>query len=83
MKEGIIEESTSLWSSPVVPVLKPSGDISLCDDFRKLNNINVQEHCYIPDLASKFSHMWFVMEKMPVAFYSHQLCRGYMDVPVV
>ena len=55
LKEGIIEESTSHWSSPVVPVLKPSGDIRLCVDFRKLNDITVQEHCYIPDLEDILS----------------------------
>ena len=35
--------------------MKPSGDIRLCVDFRKLNDITVQEHCYIPDLEDILS----------------------------
>jgi len=36
--------------SPVVPVLKPTGKVRLCIDFHKLNEITIQEHCYIMDI---------------------------------
>ena len=32
LEEGVIEESTSYWASPVVPVLKPNGSIRICID---------------------------------------------------
>ena len=75
MKEGIIEESTSNWSSPVETVLNPSGDIRLCVDFKKLNDITVQEHCYIPDLEyilSKVSDN-MVISKLDLTQRFHQI----------
>jgi len=52
---GIIEESRAHWSSPVVPVLKPTGEVRYCENFRKLNKITVQEHCYMPDIEDIFA----------------------------
>ena len=36
---GVIEEETepTEWVSPIVPVLKPSGDVCICVDLKKLN----------------------------------------------
>ena len=48
--QGIIEHSISPWSAPIVPIVNPSGDISVCVDYRRLNNITEQEHYYMPEL---------------------------------
>ena len=48
--QGIIEHSTSPWSAPIVPIVKPSGNIRVCVDYRRLNNITAQEHYYMPEL---------------------------------
>jgi hypothetical protein len=36
-RRGVIEESDSPWSSPVVLVWKKNGDLHLCVDYRKMN----------------------------------------------
>lgn len=45
---GMIEPSTSPWSSPMVPVKKPDGSIRLCIDFRKLNSVTVPDPYCMP-----------------------------------
>ena len=37
LQQGIIEESSSPWMAPAVYVLKKSGDLRLCVDYRELN----------------------------------------------
>ena len=49
--EGIIEPSKSAWSSPIVAIVKPSGDICVCGDYRQLTNITSQIHHYMPELG--------------------------------
>ena len=44
LEQGIIESSNSLWSSPIIPVIKPNGKIRVCMDFRRLNSITPQSH---------------------------------------
>ena len=48
--EGVIEEITepTEWVSPMVPVVKPNGDVRICVDLRKLNEAVERERFIIP-----------------------------------
>ena len=48
LEQGIIQHSTSPWSSSIVPVKKPDGKVRFCVDYRKLNKITVDDPYYIP-----------------------------------
>lgn len=40
LKDGIIEESTSPWSSPTMVVPKPNSSLQLCNDFQKVYEVS-------------------------------------------
>ena len=74
---GVIEPSTSPYSSPVVLVKKPDGAIRFCIDFRKLNAITVLDAEPIPnpdDLIAKVSKSEF--------FTKLDLTKGYWQIPM-
>lgn len=48
LKEGVIEECESPWSSPVVLVPKANGTYRLCGDFRALNSVTVTDTYPMP-----------------------------------
>ncbi|GBO17651.1 Transposon Ty3-I Gag-Pol polyprotein [Araneus ventricosus] len=45
---GIIEESSGPWASPIVPVKKKDESARLCVDYRKLNDITIKNSSPLP-----------------------------------
>ena len=47
LRDGVIEESTSVWSSPIVPVVKPDCSAWVCVDYRGLNEVTPLQWHYM------------------------------------
>ena len=80
----MIEEITEAteWVSPMVPVVKPSGEIRICVDLKKLNQVIKRERYIIPAVddvihqlrgSSVFSKLdsasgfWQILLELPTA----------------
>ncbi len=48
LKEDKIEETNSLWNSPILLVPKKNGESRMCIDFRKINEYTLGESCPPP-----------------------------------
>lgn len=77
MDMGVIESSTSAWSSPIVLVPKKDGTLRLCLDFRKLNAVSKFDAYPMPCIDE-------LIERIGRAKYITMLdhCKGYWQVPL-
>lgn len=74
---GIIEKSTSPWSSPVVGIEKKNGDIRICIDARKINQR------IIPDRECPMNIEEILMKFEGAKFLSSiDLTAGYWQCPL-
>ena len=57
MAEGIIRPSRSPWGSPVVLVLKKTGDIRVCVDYRVLNSYTESDAYPLPRISETLEQL--------------------------
>lgn len=77
LEQGIIKPSTSPWSSPIVLVKKKNGELRFCVDYRKLNQITVNDAHPLPRIADLLDSV-----KDATYFTTLDLRSGYWQIPV-
>ncbi|CAF3306787.1 unnamed protein product, partial [Rotaria sp. Silwood2] len=77
LKNGIIEHSTSPWSSPVVLVKKKDGTTRFCVDYRRLNQITTKDAFPLPRIDD-------IYDQLTIATYftKFDFKAGYFQVPL-
>jgi len=69
---GVIEESHSAWTSPIILVNKPYGAICFCVDYRKVNSLSkfdAYPMAQVVDLLDRLG--------MASCFFTLDLTKGY------
>lgn len=74
---GLVTETTSAYSSPVLLVRKKNGDPRLVVDYRKLNKQTVKVNYPIPNMDEQFQFL--ANSKI---YATLDLANGYMQVPL-
>lgn len=73
LEAGVIRESESAFSSPIVVVRKKNGDVRLCVDYRKLNQNTIKDAYALPNLEETFSALtgskWFSVLDLKSGYY--------------
>lgn len=80
LEAGVIRESESPFSSPIVVVRKKNGDIRLCIDYRKLNLQTVKDAYALPNLEESFSALtgsrWFSVLDLKSGYYQIEMAEA-------
>ena len=77
MAAGIIRQSESPYSAPIVLVRKPDQTWRYCTDFRRLNKITEPMHFPIPNISDRIRQF-----KNPKVFSSLDLLKGFFQIPI-
>ena len=75
--DGLIEESNSEWSSPIVVVRKKDGSNRICVDYRKLNAVTKLDAYPMPRIDEMLDQIRNAKYKTAL-----DLAKGYWQVPM-
>ncbi|XP_013856223.1 uncharacterized protein LOC106512073, partial [Austrofundulus limnaeus] len=79
LEAGIIRESKSPFSSPIVVVRKRNGSIRLCVDYRKLNLQTIKDAYALPNLEESFCALtgskWFTVLDLKSGYYQIEMAE--------
>lgn len=77
LEAGVIRESESPYSSPIVVVRKKNGDVRLCVDYRKLNSHTIKDAYALPNVEEAFSALtgskWFSVMDLKSGYYQIEM----------
>lgn len=77
LSNGVIRESQSAYSSPIVLVRKKNGDSRLCVDYRALNKKTIKDSYPMPVIDDQLDRL-----SGKSLFTSLDLASGYHQIPV-
>jgi len=77
MQQGIVEHGVSPWATPLTIVAKKDGDIRICQDYRKVNNITIKDAYPIPLMEDLFDRIGI---KTPKYMASIDQKQGYNQI---
>ena len=77
LSKGVVEESSSPWSAPIVLVTKKDGSTRFCVDYRKLNAITVKDPYPLPRIDDTLDALGGARY-----FSTLDLCSGYHQLPM-
>ena len=77
LARGIIKHSSSCYASPVVLVRKKSGELRMCIDYRKLNDLTKRDNYPIPRIDELIAEL-----SGAGMFTTLDLAEGYYQIPI-
>ncbi|KAL0821689.1 hypothetical protein ABMA28_005121 [Loxostege sticticalis] len=77
LEHGIIRESKSPYSSPIILVKKKNGDDRLCVDFRELNANTLRDHYPLPLISDQIDQL-----ADGQFFTTFDMAAGFHQIPI-